>query len=131
MMTSSEATRACSFLTCGAFSRFAFTRLAGGIRLFPRNPLAVAPLPAYAQSLLFELTNSRVDSAEKIGVRPLADQFVIVVRHRDLDIIQVPRVRKHDVGFRFAFGVIQELPDLAELRRQFSGLRRRQIHLPA
>ena len=42
-----------------------------GIRLFPRDPLAVAPLLAHTQSLLFELTNSLVNGGEQIACRSL------------------------------------------------------------
>ncbi len=56
---------------------FACTLLARGIRLFPRGPLAVAPLLAHPQRLLFELTNSRVNSREKIGIGAFADEIVV------------------------------------------------------
>src|SRR5580693_1147455 len=101
MITSSEATRfgvvrtwgvlrGSAFLSGIVFPDFPFTRLARGIRLFPRGPLAVPPLLAHPHCLLFELTNSRVDCAKKIRVRTLAEQFVIVIGNRDFNQIQMP-----------------------------------------
>jgi hypothetical protein len=47
-----------------------------------------------ANGLRFEFADRRVDGREQVRVRGLPDQFVIVIRHRHFDAVQMPLVRE-------------------------------------
>src|SRR5215469_7956903 len=88
---------------------------AGRIRLFPRDSLAVAPLLAHTQRLLFELTNSGVNGGEQIAIGAYADEVVMMIGHRDFDVVQIPLVFQHNVGLCLTSPVVQHLADFFEL----------------
>jgi hypothetical protein len=113
----------------GVFPRFAdgsaFSRFDGGIHLFPGDAFAIPPFFAHFYGLFFELTNSRMDGGEKIRIRAIPNQLMIVVRHRDFDIVQMPFVSQNDVRFRLTLSVIEQFPYFVELSREFLRLSRR------
>jgi hypothetical protein len=120
MITSSDAARGAALSALGGwpaagFFVFALPRFDGawfsrfdcGIRLFPRDAFAIPPFSAHLYGLFFELTNSRMNGAEEIGLGALPNQFMVVVRHRDFDIVQMPFVRQNDMRFRLTFPIVE------------------------
>ena len=80
---------------------------------------------------MLQFADGRMDGGEKVGVRSLSHEFVVVIRHRDFDDIGVMLMGENDVGFRLAFPIIQQLPYLFELLCQFLRLGGRQLDVPS
>ena len=124
MMTSSGATAPAAgfglFGACfDAFAGDAFLCVNGipALRAF-----AIPPLSAHLDRLSFELIKCGVKSAEKISMGTVADQFVVVIRNRYLDIVGEALMGENDMRLGLASPVIQKLAYFVELGCQLQGL---------
>jgi hypothetical protein len=78
---------------------------------------------------MLEPPNRGMNGTEKIRVRPLPDQLVMMIGNRYFDVILISLVGKNDVGLRLTPPVIEYFPYLFEFGCQFLRLRRREIHV--
>src|ERR1039458_4845416 len=80
--------------------------------------------------VLFQLPGRGVNGVEKLPIGARANQFVIVIVHGHLGMMQVTLERKYHVRFTLAFP-IQKLADLGKLRLKLLQLRWSQFYLPS
>ena len=80
----------------GLLSRASAQRLGFGPRLPSRH------FSSHANRLRFQLSDRRMDGGEKIRIRRLPDQLMVVIWHRHFHVVRMLLVRENDTRFRLA-----------------------------